>query len=210
MVYHYGREEKAKTMGINLQKGQRISLRKEAPKLQELMCGLGWDVRKKRGFFESLFASDFDLDSSVLCINEKGKLTSKNDIIFFGNLRHYSDAIVHLGDNLTGEGEGDDEEIIVKLPLIPPSIHKLIFVINIYNALERGQDFSQVENAFVRLVNLSNNQEIARYTLSGEGYKGKTGMIMAEINRVGDDWEVVARGEGIVVSNLGDLVSLYL
>jgi len=197
-------------MGINLQKGQRISLKKEAPKLEQLMCGLGWDVAKKKGgFLGGLFTTDFDLDASVLCLNEDGKIKSNSEIIFFGNLRHYSDAINHLGDNLTGAGEGDDEEILVKLPLIPNNIHKLVFVVNIYNALERDQDFSQVENAFVRLVNLSNNQEIARYTLSGRGYEGKTGMVMAEIERVGDDWEMTAKGEGFKVKSLGDVMKFY-
>lgn len=197
-------------MGINLQKGQRISLKKEAPKLEQLMCGLGWDVAKKKGgFLSGLFTTDFDLDASVLCLNQDGKIKSNSEIVFFGNLRHYSDAINHMGDNLTGAGDGDDEQILVKLPLIPQNIHKLVFVVNIYNALERSQDFSQVENAFVRLVNLSNNQEIARYTLSGNGYQGKTGMIMAEIARVGDDWEMTAKGEGFQVKSLGDVMKLY-
>ncbi len=197
-------------MGINLQKGQKISLKKEAPKLEQLMCGLGWDVAKKKGgFLGSLFTTDFDLDASVLCLNQDGKIKSNSEIVFFGNLRHYSDAINHLGDNLTGAGEGDDEEILVKLPLIPNNIHKLVFVVNIYNALERNQDFSQVDNAFVRLVNLSNNQEIARYTLSGIGYEGKTGMVMAQIDRVGDDWEMTAKGEGFKVKSLGDVMKFY-
>lgn len=197
-------------MGINLQKGQRISLKKEAPKLEQLMCGLGWDVAKKKaGFLGGLFTTDFDLDASVLCLNKDGRIKSDREIVFFGNLRHYSNAIDHLGDNLTGAGEGDDEEIIVKLPLIPENIHKLVFVVNIYNAFERNQDFSQVQNAFVRLVNLGNNQEIARYSLSGTGYQGSTGMIMAEITRVDDDWEMTARGEGMKVKSLGDLMKLY-
>ena len=197
-------------MGINLQKGQRISLKKEAPKLEQLMCGLGWDVAKKKGgFLGGLFTTDFDLDASVLCLNQDSKIKSNSEIIFFGNLRHYSDAISHLGDNLTGAGDGDDEEILVKLPLIPNNIHKLVFVVNIYNAIERNQDFSLVENAFVRLVNLANNQEIARYTLSGNGYQGNTGMIMAEITRVGDDWEMTAKGEGFKVKSLGDVMKLY-
>lgn len=165
--------------------------------------------QEKGGFLSGLFTTDFDLDASVLCLNQDGKIKSNSEIVFFGNLRHYSDAINHMGDNLTGAGDGDDEQILVKLPLIPQNIHKLVFVVNIYNALERSQDFSQVENAFVRLVNLSNNQEIARYTLSGNGYQGKTGMIMAEIARVGDDWEMMAKGEGFQVKSLGDVMKLY-
>ncbi|MGI0480085.1 TerD family protein [Geminocystis sp. CENA526] len=196
-------------MGINLQKGQRISLKKEAPKLEQVMCGLGWDVAKKGGFLGGLFQSDFDLDASVLCLDSRGKLKSNSEIVYFGNLRHYSSAINHLGDNLTGSGDGDDEEIIVNLPLIPKNISTLVFVVNIYNAFERKQDFGQVQNAFVRLVNMTNKQEIARYTLSGNGYQGKTGMIMAQLTRVEDDWEMTAKGDGFVAKSLGDIVKLY-
>ncbi|BAQ66511.1 TerD family protein [Geminocystis sp. NIES-3709] len=196
-------------MAINLQKGQRISLKKEAPKLQQLMCGLGWDVTKKGGFLGSLFTANFDLDASVLCLDSKGKIKNNSEIVYFGNLRHYSSAINHLGDNLTGAGTGDDEEIMVNLPLIPKNINKLVFVVNIYNASERSQDFAQVQNAFVRLVNVTNNQEIARYTLSGNGYQGKTGMIMAELIRVEDDWEMMAKGDGFQAKSLGDIVKFY-
>ena len=196
-------------MAINLQKGQRISLKKEAPKLQQLMCGLGWDVAKKAGLLGGLFQADFDLDASVLCLDSKGKLKSNSEVVYFRNLRHYSSAINHLGDNLTGAGDGDDEEIMVNLPLIPSSIHKLVFVVNIYSALERKQDFSQVKNAFVRLVDTINKKEIARYTLSDNGYQGKTGMIMAELTRIGDDWEMTAKGEGFKAKSLGDIVKFY-
>lgn len=196
-------------MAINLQKGQKISLKKEAPKLQQLMCGLGWDVAKKKGLLGGLFQADFDLDAAVLCLDSRGKLKSNNEIVYFGNLRHYSSAINHLGDNLTGVGDGDDEEININLPLIPTNISKLVFVVNIYEAISRKQDFGQVENAFVRLVNISNNQEIVRYTLSKNGYQGKTGMIMAQLNRIDDDWEMTAKGEGIVAKSLGDIAKLY-
>ena len=196
-------------MAIKLEKGQRISLKKEAPKLEQLMCGLGWDVVKKGGFLGGLFTSNFDLDASVLCLNDKDKLASNSDLIYFGNLRHSSSAITHMGDNLTGKGEGDDEQIIINLSMIPANIHKLVFVVNIYDAAGRKQDFAQVSNAFVRLVNLKNNQEIARYTLSGSSYQNKTGMIMAEISRVGDDWEVSAQGEGINVKSLEQITKIY-
>lgn len=195
-------------MTINLQKGQRISLKKEAPKLEQLRCGLGWDVMTSQGgFWKKLTQSNCDLDASVLCLDEKNKVKKSQDIVYFGNLRHYSDAITHLGDNLTGRGDGDDEQILVKLPLIPSTIHKLVFVVNIYQAFERKQDFGQIKNAFVRLVNLGNNQEIARYSLSGDEYQGKTGMIMAEIIRQDNDWEVMAKGEGVKVQNLNQLIT---
>ena len=196
-------------MGINLQKGQRISLKKEAPKLEQLMCGLGWDVASKGGFLGGLFTSDVDLDASVLCLNHADKITSDNDLIYFGNLRHSSSAITHMGDNLTGKGEGDDEQIMVNLSLIPSHIHKLVFVVNIYDALSRKQDFARVNNAFVRLVDLKNNREIARYSLSGNSYQDKTGMIMAELSRVDDDWQVSALGEGIKAKSLKEITQLY-
>lgn len=200
-------------MTINLQKGQRISLKKEAPNLTRLMCGLGWDVAdKKSSSLLEMFNSrpDFDLDASVLCLDSQDKLKSNQDIVYFGNLRHHSDSITHLGDNLTGAGQGDDEQVIVNLPQVPPSICKLVFVVNIYECLKRKQDFSQVKNAFVRLVDLgNNNQEIARYSLSGNQYQGSTGLILAEVYRHNDEWKMAASGEGITTNGIKDLSKLY-
>ncbi len=196
-------------MAINLEKGQRISLKKEAPSLTKLMCGLGWDVAESSGGLLGLFQSqpDFDLDASVLCLNANNKLTGKSDLIYYGNLSHKSGAITHLGDNLTGKGQGDDEQILVNLPLVPDTISKLVFVVNIYDCLKRNQDFGQVKNAFVRLVDLGNKKEIARYSLSGSEYQGKTGMILGEVYRHNDDWKMAAIGEGIKVNSLEDLVN---
>ena len=196
-------------MSINLKKGQRISLKKEAPGLEKVMCGLGWDVAKKSSLFGLFKGDEFDLDASVLCLTARNKLKSKSDVIYFGNLRHQSGAITHLGDNLTGKGEGDDEEILVDLPQVSGDITKLVFVVNIYNALQRKQDFGQVKNAFVRLVDLKNNQEIARYNLSGETYQGATGMILAEVYRQEDDWKMAAVGEGIKVNGLQEMMNHY-
>lgn len=199
-------------MAINLQKGQRISLQKEAPGLTRVMCGLGWDIAKSSsGGLFSLFSQtkDFDLDSSVLCLDNNERLKNRENVIYFGNLRHQSGAITHLGDNLTGKGEGDDEQIIVDLPNIPPEINKLVFTVNIYNCLERQQDFSQINNAFVRLVDMSNNKEIARYNLSGKEYQGNTGMILAEVYRENNDWKMAAIGKGIRISHLEALTKLY-
>jgi tellurium resistance protein TerD len=199
-------------MTISLQKGQRISLSKEAPGLTKLMCGLGWDVAKRSGggFFGNLGGDhDYDLDASVLCLNTNEKLIAQEDIVYFGNLQHPSRAIVHQGDNLTGAGDGDDEVVIVDLPSIPAQIAKLVFVVNIYECLARKQDFGQIENAFVRLVNAANNQEMARYNLSGREYKGMTGMILAEVYRHNDEWKMAAIGNGVSVNNLGELVSSY-
>ena len=198
-------------MSTNLQKGQRISLKKESPGLTTVMCGLGWDVAQSPGGFLGIFkaSSDFDLDASVLCLNANDRLDNNLNLIYYQNLSHVSGAITHLGDNLTGEGEGDDEQILVNLPKIPPEITKLVFAVNIFQAIARNQDFGQVNNAFVRLVDTANNKEIARYNLSGQEYQGSTGMIMAEICRDNDNWNLKAIGQGIKISGLQELVDLY-
>jgi tellurium resistance protein TerD len=199
-------------MGINLQKGQRISLSKEAPGLTKLMCGLGWDVAKRSGggiFGAFSNTQNYDLDASVICLDLNGQVNNIADVIYFSNLSHPSGAITHLGDNLTGAGEGDDEQILVDLAQMPTDIAKLVFTVNIYECIARKQDFGQVQNAFVRLVNISNNKELARYNLSGQEYKGMTGMIMAEIYKHNDEWKMAAIGKGIGVNGLGELVTSY-
>ena len=196
-------------MAINLKKGQRISLKKEAPGLTKVMCGLGWDVVESKGLFGLFKGDDFDLDASVFCLTNNNKLKSKSDVVYFSNLKHSSGAITHLGDNLTGEGEGDDEQILVDLTNIPNDILKLVFVVNIYKARQRQQSFGQVKNAFVRLVNLSNNKEIARYSLLGEEYDGKTGMILAEVYREDGEWKMEAIGTGVMVNGLQEMTNQY-
>lgn len=195
-------------MAINLKKGQRISLTKEDPSLKQIMCGLGWDVAPASGGF---FGGNkqFDLDSSVLCLDTDKKLLDVKDIVYFGNLRHSSGAIAHQGDNLTGAGEGDDEIINIDLPLIPPNVAYLVFAINIYKCDKRKQDFSMVDNAFVRLVNRNTNQELARYNLSGTEYDGMTGMVMAEVYRHNTDWKMAAVGNGFKVATLADIAKIY-
>ncbi|MDY6940226.1 MAG: TerD family protein [Cyanobacteriota bacterium] len=192
-------------MAINLQKGQRISLEKEAPGLSELMCGLGWDVadRGPWGFWK-LFerAEDFDLDASVFCLNTEGRVLRKTDIIYYGNLHHPSGSIVHGGDNLTGEGDGDDEQIFIDLQNIPQEIVRLVVTVNIFDCRARAQDFQQVKNAFVRLVDRQTNRELARYNLSGEAYCGMTGAILAQIDRSPKGWQVEAMGTGLQVNDL--------
>lgn len=200
-------------MAITLQKGQRISLSKEAPGLTKLMCGLGWDVAKRSGggFFSNFSSSgqdNYDLDASVICLDANGKLTDNKNVVFFGNLCHTSGSITHQGDNLTGAGDGDDEVIIVDLPRVPTQIAKLVFVVNIYQCIERKQDFGQIENAFVRIVN-SNNKELARYNLSGKEYMGMTGMILAEVYRHNNEWKMAAIGNGVNVNGLGELIKSY-
>lgn len=196
-------------MAINLKKGQRISLKKEAPGLTKVMCGLGWDVSESKGLFGLFKANDFDLDASVLCLTNKDKLKSKSDVVYYRNLEHSSRAITHQGDNLTGEGDGDDEQILVDLTRLPDDILKLVFVVNIYKARQRQQSFGQVKNAFVRLVNLNDNKEIARYSLLGEEYGGKTGMILAEVYRDQEEWKMEAVGKGFMVNGLQEITNQY-
>jgi tellurium resistance protein TerD len=202
-------------MAINLQKGQRISLSKEAPGLTKIICGLGWDVIKRAGggFFGNFgnkAGQEYDLDASVICLNDAGKLIDNNNIIYFANLSHPSGAIIHQGDNLTGAGDGDDEIIIIDLSRIPTTISKLIFVVNIYDCQARKQDFSQIENAFVRLVNVANNRELARFDLSGQDYQGMTGMVLAEVYRHNEEWKMAAIGNGVSVNGLSELVHSYI
>lgn len=197
-------------MGINLEKGQRISLSKEAPGLTKLMCGLGWDVVKpSSGGLFGRNTQNCDLDASVFCLDQNGKVRNVANVIYFGNLSHKSGGITHLGDNLTGAGDGDDEQIIVDLSRLPQEINKLVFTVNIYQCVARKQDFSQVQNAFVRLVNISNNQELAKYNLSGSEYKGMTGMIMAEIYNHNNEWKMAAIGNGIKANGLEELMQVY-
>ncbi|GJD22041.1 stress protein [Rivularia sp. IAM M-261] len=199
-------------MAINLQKGQRISLSKEAPGLTKIMCGLGWDVAKRAGggiFGAFSKTNDCDLDASVICLDSNGKIRDAANVIYFGNLSHKSGAITHLGDNLTGAGDGDDEQVIVDLSRIPNDISKLVFTVNIYDCIERKQDFTQVKNAFVRLVNTANNKELAKYNLSGSEYQGMTGMVMAEIYNHNNEWKMAAVGSGVNIVGLEGLVQSY-
>jgi stress response protein SCP2 len=199
-------------MGINLQKGQKISLSKESPGLSLVRCGLGWDIAQKSGgglFGMFSTTQDFDLDASVIGINEQGKLTTIDDVVYFKNTLHPSGSIVHHGDNLTGAGEGDDEQITVDLNRIPAAIARLVFIVNIYDCVGRKQNFGQVKNAFVRLVNATNNREIARYNLSGQDYANVTSMIMAEVYRHNGEWKMAAIGDGLNVSGLSDILKMY-
>ncbi|MBV5261968.1 TerD family protein [Synechococcus moorigangaii CMS01] len=201
-------------MAIELKKGNRISLKKEAPGLKKVMLGLGWDMAEGNagGGFLGLFkkpAGSIDLDSGVLCLDSQGKLNSVSDFVYYANLNHKSGAIAHQGDNLTGAGEGDDEQIFVDLEQVPAAIHSLLFTVTIYQGRQRGQEFSQIKNAFVRLVDLSNNQEIAHYKLSGAAYQGKTGMLMAELRREENGWAMTALGDGLDPQDAENLLRKY-
>ncbi|QDZ41380.1 TerD family protein [Euhalothece natronophila Z-M001] len=211
-------------MGIQLTTGQKFSLRKQAPGLNVLLCGLRWEVRQKKGL-KKIFQSDLDLDISVLCLNEAGKIEKSSDVVYYGNLTHPSGAISHLGDNLTGENitpvatekhEDEDEteihdkeQILVTLPQVPKRIKRLVIFTNIYEAASRRQNLGQLENAHVRLVDLEHEEEIASYDLSHDDFKDDTGMILAEIYRQENQWQVEVVGKGVKVASLQELVEQY-
>ncbi len=199
-------------MSVNLKKGEKISLVKPGSGLKKVRVGLGWDeAPRKHGLFAPK-PRDIDCDASVILCGEDGRTVSQ-DIngccVYFGNLRHSSGAIVHAGDNLTGGGEGDDEQITVDLSLIPPGIARLVFVVNIYDAGVRRQHFGMIRNAFIRLVDLGGNTEICRFNLT-EDYTGMTGLVVGEIYRRGGEWKFNAIGQGVAeASRLSSLVDLY-
>ncbi|PSO51056.1 MAG: stress protein [Cyanobacteria bacterium SW_9_44_58] len=211
-------------MGIQLTTGQRFSLKKQAPGLNVLLCGLGWELMPQKGW-KKLFKSDFDLDISAFCLNEEGKLQKGNDVVYYGNLTHPSGAISHLGDNLTGEQttlnatekheeeeeSNDKEQILVTLSQVPQRIQKLLIVANIYESGPRRQNLGQVENAYVRLVDLEHEEEIARYDLSHDDFKDETGLILAEIYRQQDNsqWQVEILGKGVRVGSLQEIAEQY-
>jgi tellurium resistance protein TerD len=175
-------------VGVSLSKGGNVSLTKEAPGLTAVVIGLGWDVRTTTG-------SDFDLDASALLCTAEGKVLSDKHFVFFNNLKSPEGAVEHTGDNLTGEGEGDDEQIKVNLATVPPEATKVIFPVSIYDADSRGQNFGQVRNAFIRVVNQADNSEIARYDLS-EDASTETAMVFGELYRNGSEWKFRAVGQG--------------
>ena len=183
-------------MAINLTKGQSIVLSKSEYDLSRLTMALGWDVAQaKKGLFGRSSGANFDLDSYALLLGENGKLNNyKEDVIYYSNLESKDKTVVHSGDNLTGAGDGDDEQILVKLNSLSARYDKIILGVNIYNGKERKQHFGLVENAFVRAVDAA-GKEIARYRLSNDpSYEGKLNMLMGEVYREGGEWKFKAVG----------------
>jgi stress response protein SCP2 len=203
-------------MAINLQKGQRVDLTKGNPGLSKIMVGLGWDPVQKSGggggLFGSLFGggggANIDCDASVIMLGENDKIRSNNDVIYFGNLKSKDGSVQHTGDNLTGDGDGDDEQVLIDLSRIPAQIQKLIFVVNIYDCVKRKQHFGMIQNAFIRIVNSANNQEIIHYNLTDD-YSGKTALIVGELYRHGNEWKFAAVGTGTNSPGLADVVRSY-
>ena len=175
-------------MAISLQKGQNVSLSKQAPGIKKARFGLGWDLRKTDG-------NAYDLDASAFVLDASGKVLSDQHFVFYNNVQDPSGAVLHKGDNRTGEGEGDDEVIEIELSRMTPNAAKVAFVVTIHDAEARKQNFGQVQNAYIRALNVDGEQEIARYDLS-EDASIETAMIFGELYRHSGEWRFSAVGQG--------------
>ncbi|WP_312653129.1 TerD family protein [Aminipila sp.] len=176
-------------MGVCLQKGQKVNITKDNQGLTNLLVGIGWDINQ----FDT--GGDFDLDSEAFLLDDNGKTTKQDDFIFFGNLKHPSGCIEHMGDNRTGAGDNDDEIIKIDLSKIPSNIRKIVFTVTIYDAEGRRQNFGQVNNAFVRIIDESKNEEILRYDL-GEDFSIETAAVFGELYKNNEEWKFNAIGSG--------------
>ncbi len=194
-------------MSVNLQKGQKVDLRKsDGGTLRKVVVGLGWDEAKRGGLF-SRKTANIDCDASAF-VCENGRLVSDSDIVYFGNLRHTSGAVIHMGDNLTGAGAGDDEQITVDLMNLPPACDKIIFVVNIYSAAARKQHFGMIENAFIRIFDAETKQELCKYNLS-ENYNGMTAMVFGEIYKNNGNWKFNAIGQATQDDTVRELANRF-
>ncbi|WP_071673185.1 TerD family protein [Nioella nitratireducens] len=187
-------------MAVSLSKGGNVSLTKEAPGLTAITVGLGWDARVTDG-------AAFDLDASVFICGEDGKVRSDTDFVFYNNKTGAGGAVQHTGDNTTGEGDGDDEQVKVDLSKVPTEVKKLVFAVTIHEAESRNQNFGQVSNAFMRVVNSVGGSVLAKYDLS-EDYSTETAMIFGEIYRHNDEWKMKAIGSGFA-GGLGSLAASH-
>lgn len=176
-------------MPVCLTKGQKVSLTKDNPGLKNIMVGLGWDINR----FDT--GTDFDLDTAVFMMGANGMCPSEKEFIFYGNLQHPSGSVQHMGDNLTGAGEGDDEQVRIDLSIIPQNIERIAFTVTIYHSEERGQNFGQVSNAFIRIVDEATNTELIRYDL-GEDFSIETAVVVGELYRNNNEWKFNAIGSG--------------
>ncbi len=197
-------------MAVSLQKGQKVSLTKETPGLSRIIVGLGWDEAKpaKKGFFGlGTKTQSIDCDASALvCVD--GKIQSNKDVVFYNNLTHPSGAVQHMGDNLTGAGEGDDEQIVIDLDRLPENYDRVIMAVTIYQARERNQHFGMIQNSFIRLVDARNNQEICRYNLT-EQYDQATAVVFGEVYRHNGEWKFNAMGQPTQDGGIADLVERF-
>ncbi len=197
-------------MSVNLQKGQKVDLTKGNAGLKTLVVGLGWDEAPKKFSLFGKKQEDIDCDASALLITEStGKLAGAADVVYYGALAHRSGAVRHCGDNLTGAGDGDDEQIIIELTRVPAEYNKIVFVVTIYQARERNQSFGMIKNAFIRIVDADNGKELCRYNLS-ENYDGKTAMVFGEVYRYNGEWKFSAVGEPTNDNGIQDIANRFM
>ena len=195
-------------MSISLQKGQKVSLSKDNAGLGTIVVGLGWDEVQKKGGFFAPKPQAIDCDASAIMLRN-GKLVDQADLVYFGNLTHGTGTVKHMGDNLTGAGEGDDEQIIIDLANVPQAYDRIVIVVNIYQAVQRKQHFGMIQNAFIRLVDTRNNNEMCKYNLTDD-YSGMMAMIFGEVYRHNGEWKFNAIGQGTNDPGLGELSRRYL
>lgn len=200
-------------MAVNLVKGQKIDLTKGNAGLNQIMVGLGWDpVSAGKGLLKAMFGGgqkDIDCDAAVIMVGANNKLGNNKDVVYFGNLTHPSRSVKHMGDNLTGDGAGDDEQIFVELKAVPANVEKLIFVVNIYDCVSRRQDFGMIQNAYIRIVDNHSKQELLRFNLT-DNYKGYTALEVGEVYRNGGEWKFAALGNGTTDVSLKNMVNKYV
>ena len=195
-------------MAISLQKGEKLSLTKDNSSLDKIIVGLGWDANTKSTGFFSLFSSkDIDCDTSAILLTN-GKFAGSGDVVYFGNLKHESGSVKHSGDNLTGDGEGDDEQIVIELKKVPAKYDRIMIAVNIFRAAERKQHFGMIKNAFIRLVDANTNKEICRFNLT-ENYDDYTALIFGEVYRHNGDWKFNAMGQGTKDDSIRELTGKY-
>lgn len=211
-------------MGISLKKGQGVSLKKEGSSLSRLTIGLGWDVAKPKGLLNKVFGKteDYDLDAICFMLGEDGcvqdlgevengrQTLQGGDVIFFNSMKHPSGAVQLTGDNRTGDGDGDDEQIIVQLDQLPANYHRLVFVVSIYEGVKKGQNFGSVENAFIRAID-NNGKELVRYDISGNAsFASYHSIIFAEVIREKSDWQFKAIGNPHPSDRFVEILKSYL
>lgn len=199
-------------MSVNLQKGQKVNLSKDHAGLSKVVVGLGWDAAAPsgKGLFKSSMSkpASIDCDASAIML-KNGKLAHKKDVVYFGNLKHCSKSVIHQGDNLTGDGDGDDEQIIIDLNKVPSEYDKIVIVVNIYQAVPKHQHFGMIQNAFIRLVDARNDTEMCRYNLT-EDYSRMTAMIFGEVYRYNGEWKFSAIGQGTTDPSIEKLSKRYM
>ena len=194
-------------MSVNLQKGQKVSLTKGNAGLSRVIVGLGWDeAQQKRGFFAPK-PQAIDCDASALVLRG-GRLIQNGDIVYFGHLKHDSGAVMHMGDNLTGAGDGDDEQIIIDLSKVPADCDKIVMVVNIYQAFQRKQHFGMIRNAYIRLVDGRTSSEMCKYNLTDD-YSGMTALVFGEVYKHNGEWKFNAVGQGTNDPGLAELARRF-